>query len=910
MSRLKEQSANALSRWVLWCHEHPLIILIGGLILTGAALFQAKGIKISTDTAGMISPELRYIQVYHEFKREFPTTTDNIVVVIDGKTPDLADRAVHELKGALEQKRDLMPWIYMPGGGEFFERNGLLFLDTDELERLSVKLAQAAPFLAMLTEHRDAGAFLELLDRYISSRPLSTGGGGKEGTFEQVPEIGLGPIFTELARTFKSAAGGEFYEFSWQRLLGPDGQGEDSSRRFLIVKPSVSYGQVLPGKEAIEAIRHEAARLGIGPERGVRLSLTGDIPMEYDELRSVTRGAKSAGILSFIMVTLVLVMGLGSVRLVTATVLPLLMGLSWTAAFASIAIGHLNMISVAFTVLFIGLSVDYAIHLCLRYRELIEEGTTSKEAVGITARQVGPSLLLCCLTTASAFYSFTPTDFAGVAELGIIAGTGIIIGLLANLSIIPALLSLFPLKQGKKRPYYMKLGNRPGVVRILTAPYRHSRIIRVLVLVALVAGIYGAMQVEFDSNPINLRDPDSESVRTFKRLIKEDPSPWALESMADQEEAALRRARAFSAISGIKRVVTLDSFIPEDQDEKLPIIEETYMILEPVLTSTCQGAEGLPETADAGPERDSPWHEELDRITAFVTRLKGLVSGRGLESPGEKEAAKELLEAMDAFLDRLSSQGPVARQHSLAHLDRLLFSGFGRAIERLDLALSTQGVTKEDLPAELVRQWIGSSGKWRIQVVPLKVPGNDEQIERFIQSARAVDPDVTGFPVQIIEGGRAVVRSFKEAFTLSFCFIGAIILIISRKKRDGMVVIFSLLATGIFTGALMELFGLQLNFANIIALPLIMGIGVDHGIHIVDRFRLVLEHPRAILQTSTSRAILFSSLTTICSFGNLAISPHAGMASMGKLLTLGIMAAYLCAVILVPAFLVSGNRSE
>ena len=896
MSKLKTYSIRAVSGWAAWCYENPLKVIGLCLVLTIVCAAAAVRIKVSTDTAGMISPKLRYIQVYHQFKKEFPLTSDNMVVVIKAVTPDLADIAADRLFHALQAQKGLFSWLYLPAGGPFFEKNGLLFLDTDQLEELSIRLSQAAPFLALLRRSPDSLTLFEMLERALKSR--------QEGSSLPSSEGGLSAIFKELSCTLECAMNGRFYQFSWQRLFSPQGSTK-AARRCLVLKPKLDYGSVLPAKRAIEAVRQAAAGLHLDQDHGISVSLTGDIPMEHDELISVTRGAKTAGILSFVMVALVLTAGLGSARLVLATIVPLIMGLIWTAAFASAAIGHLNMISVAFTVLFIGLSVDYAIHLCLRYRELImDQGLDSAAAMKTAAGQVGPSLLLCCLTTASAFYSFTPTDFAGVAELGIIAGTGILLGLAANLSLIPALLALFPLKGGKGRPYYMELGNRPAVIRLLSLPYRYSSSIRMAAVILLAAGAYLALQVEFDSNPINLRDQDSESVRAFKRLLKDDASPWSLEAMSDDRASALELAGRFEELPLVRYAVTLESFIPKDQDEKLDIIEETATILEPILY-----AEG--ESNDLQQNRRYGRKELLKAALMLKEGLsRALTSGR-LEG-AEATEARRLVSIIRQFAAWLKEADDKDAARLMSRLDEMLFSGLGPALDRLAAALSTEGVGREDLPPDLVRQWIGTGGKWRIQIVPVSIPSNDQEIEAFISQARRVDPDVTGFPVQIIEGGNAVVRSFKTAFALSFCFISAIIMLISKKKGDGLVVIFSLLATGILTGALMELFGLRLNFANIIALPLIMGIGVDHGIHIVDRFRLVLEHPRAILQTSTARAILFSSLTTICSFGNLAVSPHAGMASMGKLLTLGIVSAYVCAVILVPAFLVQkdGKQSD
>ena len=877
ISRAKAEICKVLVRWVRLVTRFPGLVLTVCFALVAAAGFYAAGhLGVITDTSEMLSEKLQYLKIYRHYKEEFPHSYDRIVIVIEGLTPDMAADARDRLGNALRARKDLFHWVYLPGDDTFFKKEGLLFLSDKELEILGDRLAQAEPLMASLAERPDLNGFFSMLSMALDAK--------KTGE-----NIDLSGVFSELDTTLQHVNSHRFYQMSWMRLMwsGDNGPG---TRQFIIVQPAVNYETVLPGKTSIRAIRTIARDLDLVPGRGVNIMLTGDIPMQYDELKSVTRGAKTAGILSFIMVSIVLVTGLGSLRLVLATLAPLVAGLIWTACFAALAVGHLNMISVAFAVLFIGLSVDYAIHLCLRYRELLLEGISSREAVIASARDVGPSLILCALTTSIGFYSFMPTDFSGVAELGLIAGTGMFIGLFSNLTILPAVITLLPLSASSNRPYYLKFADTSFFIKLVAIPYKHGRLLRITAILLALGAFWYIPKIRFDSNPINLRDPHAESIVAFKKLL-EDPnsSPWSLESMASTKDQAVKRAEKFQNMAMVRHALTLESFIPKGQEDKLDIIYDLAMIMDPVISARIE----CPKDID--PAR------ELESLESFEKRLQDTIQNNS--SYKEDGTSRRLLEDLHDFVEKTKSLPPGRRARKLADLRQAILASFPARVRDLRLALSAERVSERDIPPDLRSEWVGISGTRRINVVPEKNPSNDEEIRQWIQAARTVDPDITGYAVLIMEGGKVVLNAFKEAFAASLAAIALLLFLLMPYRRDSVVVFLSLILAGLLTGGLMALTGIDLNFANIIALPLILGIGVDNGIHIVHRFRKALEKPVTILETSTARAIVFSTLTTICSFGNLAVSPHVGMASMGKLLTMGISMALLTAILIIPAFL-------
>ncbi len=873
--KLRATIKEAVARWVETVIAWPWLVMAAGIILTiFCGFYSARHLGVITDTAVMLSKDLGYLKVYRHFKREFPHSYNQIVILVEGVTPDLSMDGRDRLASALRKRRDLFPWVYLPGDDTFFKKNGLLFLSVDRLEELSDNLAKAQPILSRLVEKTDLAGFFSILSQALIQM--------RKGR-----EINLESVFSELDRTFNAIEKDRFYQMSWVRLMsGKSVSG--SSMQLIIVQPKVDYESILPGRRAIKVIRQVTRKLGLVPEKGVTVMLTGDIPMQYDELRSVTKGAKLAGMLSFVMVGFVLVSGLGSMRLVLATLVCLVMGLVFTAAFGAWAIGHLNMISVAFAVLFIGLGVDYAIHYCLRYRELLLCGYGSREALLRSCRDVGPSLVLCAVTTSIGFYSFMPTDFSGVAELGLISGTGMFIALFCNFTFLPAMISLFPLQAASRQPYYITSDCNPIFIKVMAWPYSKAGVIRAAAICLTIFSVFLVPKVRFDSNPINLRDPNAESIRAFKKLLRDpNTSPWSLESLSPNRAEADRRKDLFDRLKSVRHAIDLSSFIPADQEEKLDIIADMEMMLGPVL----EGRVVL---------RRERWDRELPALRRFGTELAGSIS---LFRKDSRALASGLLEKVRTFLKKVDVFDEQMKEREIERLNQAVLGSFPARIKEFRIALSAGPLSLGNLPTNLKSEWVGRDGCWRIEVVPAKNPRNDREIMDFISEARRIDKDVTGYPVLIIEGGRAVVRAFKQAFAYSLVSIFVLLLILMPRRKDALLVLYSLFLAGVLSAAFMVVIGMPLNFANIIALPLVLGIGVDNGIHIVHRHRQALEEPASLLRTSTARSIFFSTMTTICSFGNLAVSPHVGMASMGKLLSIGILMTLLTSMIVLPAFL-------
>jgi hopanoid biosynthesis associated RND transporter like protein HpnN len=864
-----------LEHWVGIVHRFAYLVLAGIVVLTGVAAWYAAGhLGMDMDTVDLIAERLPWRQATTEYEAAFPQYMDTVVIVVDAPTPDLADEAARRLAERLAVERELVEEVDRPGAGPFFETHGLLFLDPDELEDLSDNLARLQPFLGTLARDPSLRGLFDLLGQAVDPDEAET-------------DLDLAPFLNAVADAVVAADQGRLAPLSWQELMRHGTAEHVPGRALILVWPRLDYGKLLPGGAILERIRALAAELELTPEQGISVRITGEVALSFEEMQTVVQGAGLAGVLSLIMVTLVLVKGLRSRRLVVATMVTLVAGLVWAAAFAAFAVGELNMISVAFAVLYIGLAVDYAIHYALRYRELMVHGSGPRRSLTNAAADVGGSLVLCAITTGIGFFAFLPTDFAGVAELGLITGAGILISLFISLTLLPALLTVFPAITFRPMPVTARTVWSEGWIR------RHRLPVLTLSGALGLLALALAPRIVFDDNPLNLRVATSESVATFRDLLAdEDASAWSVVVLAHSAEEAQRLAAALKALPLVERVIWLESFIPEDQARKLVQVEEIALIVGPELGAVATEPPPGPEAIGAA-------------MGSLVETLRRFV--RATDDPDARAGAERLVLALSAW-QAVTPATDAARDARIAGLEANLLSGLAGQIERLAASLEADEVALKTLPDDLVRRWLAPGPLYRIQVDPAEDLDDPGAKARFIAAVRTVVPEAIGPPITQIESARAVVAAFQQALATAVVLIVALLWLVTRSVRDVLLILIPLLMAGVLTIAFMVLAHIPFNFANVIALPLLLGIGVDNGIHMVHRARFAPPHTGSLLQTSTARAVVLSALTTVLSFGNLAFSPHPGTAQMGLVLAVGLLLTLMATLIVLPAML-AGERT-
>lgn len=855
--------ASGLDRLLATIIRARFAVLLASLVLTAAGLHQVlTGLSIDTDTTEMISPEAAFRRNHAAYLHAFPQESDRLILVLDGPSAEATVAATTALMTALRASPNF-PDVWVPGGAPYFRRHGLLYLDTDELAELSERMAAASPFLGALAADPNLRGLFDAIGVAIQYQEDAA-----------VPEALLRRVLLKLANVAERAAAGQAGQLSWRRLFDPTPRAGTETRRIIVAQPRLDFTSLSPAEMAVAEARRLAEEAGIGGDADVRLRLTGQVALEYEELRSAEIGGKTAAGLSFVLVLLLLGFGLRSVRLILAALLTLGIGLIWTGAFAALAIGHLNLISVAFAVLFVGLGVDFSIHFCLRYREEVEAGGARDSAIRRAGLGIGRGLAIAALGAGLGFYAFLPTDYRGFAELGLISGTGMFIAFLVNFTVLPALLAVLPGGDGRRLPrgdlWY----------RLDRFVARRRRQILIASLAGLIAALGALPRLNFDVNPLNLKDPESESFTTFQELARDsDSGVYAAEVLSPSLRAAQALADRLADLKVVRETRTIADFVPEEQAAKLSLIEEMAIFLGPLLTSNSPPA--LSAAA-----RGQALDDLLERLRPVTTNPAN--TGDPLAS-----ATARLERALSPFVDEPSD---------LARLEARLTGHLDEFLEDLRRALQAGPVDLADLPASLTRHWIGRDGSYRIQVLPAEGYAGTGRMGEFVQAVLALAPNASGTSVTVSEAGDIVVTSFGVATLIAVAAIALLLLVLYRRLDSVALSLAPLALAAVLTLATAAAFDLALNFANIIVLPLLFGLGIASTVHLVER-RRQLADTAALMRTTTPRAVTFSTLTTLASFGSLAVSAHRGMSSMGELLTIAILYMLLCTLVVLPSLM-------
>jgi uncharacterized protein len=837
----------------------PLTLLVGLVLAVAAGVYTVHHFKINTDINTLIASNLDWRQRDQQFEAAF-NRDHTILAVVDAPTPELTTSAAAALEEKLKGDTTDFESVQPLGSGEFFEKNGLLFLPVDQVRQATGQFESAAPLVEIMAGDPSIRGLTGALETGLA--------GVRRG---QVTLDGTARPFTQIAQTVEDVLDKGDATFSWRQLVSEKPLTDADKRAFIEFKPILDYNALEPGKGASDAIRRAAADLDFPAKYHARVRLTGPVPIANEEFATVQDGAVVNGIGTVIVVLFILWMALHSARIILAVFINLFIGLSITTAVGLMMTGSLNLLSIAFAVLFVGLGVDFGIQFSVRYRSERFKNDNLPQALEEAARRSAVPLSLAAMATAAGFLCFLPTDYKGISELGEIAGAGMLIAFLSSITVLPALLRLLN-PPGEKEPVgYAFL----APVDHFLEKYRIAIIVGTLSVV--VAGLPLLYFMKFDFNPMNLRNPKAESIATYLDLRK-DPNTGAnaIDVMTNSEADAKKIGERLEKLPEVLRVMSLDSFVPEDQPAKLKLIAQGAKVLNPALN---------PDSIDA-PPTDA---ENVDTLKGSVDSLRktaGDAKGQGAV------AARRLADA----LEKLANASEDTRNKAQA----IFVTPLKVVLDQLRNALQAQPVSQKTLPPDLVSSWKAADGLMRVEALPRGDPNDNDNLRKFAGAVLAAEPTAIGGPVSILKSGDLVVRAFIHAGIYALVVIGLLLWITLRRISDVLMTLVPLLVAGAVTLEICVLIGLPLNFANIVALPLLLGVGVAFKIYYVTAWRSGRTN---LLQTSLTRAIFFSAMTTATAFGSLWLSSHPGTSSMGKLLALSLLTTLAAVLLFQPALM-------
>ncbi|HEY1877461.1 MAG TPA: MMPL family transporter, partial [Rhizomicrobium sp.] len=521
-----------VERIVAFCCRWPWAVIAACLLMAGVATwYTSQNFAINTDSGQLIDAKVGWRMRQARFDAAFPQQSNLTLVVIDGVTPELADAAATRLTAKLTANPALFPHVLRPDGGPFFNQNGMLFLSLPEVKDTTQQLIKAQPFLGGLASDPSLRGIMANLSTYLLGVQA---GQAKFADFDTV--------MVRLADVLTAAAHGRTEYLSWRSLITGSQPKPEELRRFIEVKPRLDFNALEPGKEASDAIRAYAVQLGLTPANGVTVRLTGPVPLSDEEFATLT---DRVGLMVAVMmggVLLTLWLALRSFRIIFAILVTLFVGLAITMGVGLKAVGVFNIISIAFIALFVGLGVDFGIQFAVRYRSERHRDDDLMRALSSTGRGVGIPLALAAAATAAGFFSFLPTTYTGVAELGLVAGIGMIVAFLLSITMLPAMIMLLNPPGETEDVGFQSLARLDDFMTM------HRR--NVVRIAAIAGGLSLALMafLSFDSNPLDLRSPKVESVSTLFDLMKNPlTSPNTIDvpalSLTDADSVAARIAQ-------------------------------------------------------------------------------------------------------------------------------------------------------------------------------------------------------------------------------------------------------------------------------------------------------------------------------------------------------------------------------
>ncbi len=865
--------------------RHPRLILTVALLVSLLAVIVTKQrLQFLTGRDQLMPANTSFNRDYRAYRAEFGDQ-EEIAVVIESSDSTQAGRFGEQLAARLSADRQHFREVFFPFGLPFFQQNGLLLMPREELATFTANLIKAAPTLKALAAAPSVQTlFTHLTGEMDALLTAPSGPSGQERLDRLVFMLGA------LGDGIGSFTKGEGAGLSLESVMFRRADGSESSfaaagrQQVLTVLPVKDESSFMQSAASIDALRAEIATLRKLPEfAGVSVGITGTPVLEHEEMVTSKRDITLATTITVVLTIILLLVAFRGILNTVVAMLSLGVAICCSFGFATLAIGHLNILSSVFAVMLIGIGIEYGIQIILRMQEELGRGAQKNEALRTALARNGWSIPMAAATVAAAFATFAFTDFKGIAELGIIAAGGIVICVIVTFTVLPALLVIFPARAPKPR----KTDREPAWQRLV---FGRPRAVLAGALVLSLACVYPLARSEFDYNLMNLQARGLESVTYAYKLMrsKENAGYFAV-VMADTEADAAEKARRLEKLPTVDHVVWARTFVPDDQAEKLRL-----------LAAARQSLDGM---------KTVPYDEELQLMELptvfenFRTRVEKLKNRLEQEKRPEAKQVGSFLATLDRFFATLEKKKDTNAAGMLKDFQGGMFAEMPQRIAMLRQSLSAKPVQAADVPPQIMQRFVGKTGKYLLQVAPKEEIFARVPLKRFLDDVRSVAPAATGEPVMVYESMTVLRDSYRNAFFFAIAAIAAILLIAFRSVRYALIGLVPLAVGLLFMVAGMRLFGISFNSANVIVLPLVLGIAVDSGIYLINRYRREDETPRQVVLSSTGVGVFLNTLTIMASFGALMIARHQGVFSIGAVMCLGMVACQIAFIVVLPAVL-------
>ena len=814
--------------------NYPKFVVLMFLSLALLSIFFTLNyLKIDTSTDSLINENLDFKINQKKLKNEFKFISNNILIRLSSSNKLVLNDYTQNLIEKLKKRKDLN-FVYSPSTDPLFKENFFSFLNHKEKKKIVQKLYEYQPFLSEINNNPRIEGFNNLLSLALK-------------TNDQTSLDNFYPILISFSESLKNDN-----KVDWSNIFGTN-----INQNFIVVGYKEEFKKKFDDFYSVLINQKK--------DKSIKIEFTGGLVIDYEEINSVSTGNAIAGILSILIVSLILWIAFKNIRIILILVGSILVGLSITMGVVSLTIGRLNLISVAFAVLFIGLTVDYGIQIVLR---IFERHKIERQNVLSGLNSISNTLLVASIPTMIGFLSFLPTNYIGLSELGIISFIGLIIGLFTNLIFLPSLLIILLQKieiynNDKKTPLYE---------RIIFFLMNKKSIVYSFIFFVFSFNFIFLEKISFDYDAMNLKDQNLASVKLAKEMIKKNPSSDYVISLTLKKED-LKDTQKLDLLLEKESIDSYFSFLDINSEFKDDDLEYLKFLI--------------------GSEKNPEFYANEDQIEIFK---KNLVSLSKIGSKKSVNLANEILNTLEVMsLD----------VEKVKKIQFNFFSGFDILMKKIQsFGLINENFFQE-IPDYYSKRYVSNNHNYRVEIFPSKDVSSKTNLDEFVNDVESIFPNATGMPIVQQKAGLIVIESFITALTISIIFLIIFIYIIFKRFIYVLVSALCLLVAFMFSIFIMILFNINLNFANMIALPLLYSLGISFTIYFIRRF---IQYDRKIdnvIKSNTPKAIFFSAATTMGSFSTLAISSHSGTSSMGLLLFICLLMTVLSAVFILPVLLSS-----
>jgi hopanoid biosynthesis associated RND transporter like protein HpnN len=891
-----------LTAWVL---PRPLLILGLAFFLAIASLVLTAGkLGFQTDQLELISPHHPMVAVSDKLGAYNFGGKTSFTVVVQSPTPEQAVAFMDALAARIAQDGAHFQDFFYRVDPTLVKRWAFLYLDREELHRLSEDMKEYDTLIQGLAGSPDLLTFLKLINQEMASRMVGELFTGflddkepTEKTDRQQEPMGLAPLISMLEGLSGYLHGGRDFKSPWAALFKNTGWNLDLEGYFWQGDKRYLLAFIIPKKEGegftreLDSLNHlrHLIRDALSSFPDVQAGVTGQGALNTDEMATAMQDMDRATILSLLGVTLLMVLFLCSFRRPLAEMITLGVALCWTMGFATLAIGHLSILSVIFAPLLCGLGVDYGIHWIARFEE--EErnnGRNLRDVIWEVSNRSGAGILLAGLSAAFCFLPFILTGFRGLMELGFITGVGILLILLADFTVLPAL-SIFLMK-GKRKSSFVMGSNGRDLLRFNS---RSGRIVLVAALILTIAAVWSAAKVRFELNPLRLQTATAESVVWEKTIIENSQrSLISAAVFASSPEEVQAKSSVLKKLSSVSEVESVFDLLPEQQEEKISLIRSLFPVI----------PEPAPTPIVSGPPELSTVVEILKRIRFKMQEDQAAKWGAG--KPIEEQMAR--IRALSDEIIRSIQQGHDSAAVALTEYRKRFQEDMIKTWDFFREAATVNTMGMMDLP-KFLRDWFWQDGEYLIRVYPRESVWDAGALGRFVKQLQSTDPGVGGEPVALYVFANAYMKACVRASAYALAVIFLLLILTFRRLSLTMLALLPLIVGTIWTVGVMGWVGVDFNLANGIFMPLVVGAGVEYGVIILNRWREGTMAP-GHLPFSTGKGVILAALTTTLGFGTLMISHHQGIFSLGFVSWAGSLCVLASAIILIPAVLAVAPR--